>query len=328
MSSLYSTHRPFRILSLDGGGLKGLFTAAFLAEVEVQTGKQIVDHFDLIAGTSTGGIMAIGLGLGRTAEDIRQFYIENGARIFPAQTCLSRLFVSARRLIRRGYDAKPLESALQGCLGRDRLLGESRTRLVIPAFDGHNCDVYLFKTAHHSRLQVDYKRAAWEVARSTAAAPTYFESYLMDGYAQLVDGGMWANNPCVVALTDAVSLLGIPLEAVSMLSIGTGFEPLSARRSHRRGGMLQWGSAALEFLMRGQSQAATHQAGLLLGKKSFFRIDPVVPRGRYSLDKMWAELCGLGQIEARKALPLVESTFLTTPKPDFEPHHSLQEYTS
>lgn len=315
---------PFRILSLDGGGLKGLFSASFLAEIEAHSGKRLVDHFDMIAGTSTGGIIALGLGLGLPAARIRDFYLENGGRIFPAQGILSRAWLWCRQWVRRGYGDGPLEDALKACLGEETLLGESRTRLIIPAFNAERVDVYLFKTSHHPRLQVDYRRPAWEVARATAAAPTYFDMHLLDGCTQLVDGGMWANNPAMVALTDAVGLVGTPLNSIRMLSVGTGFEPLSAKSRHRHGGKAQWALDALEFVMRGQSQAATHQVGHLIGADNLVRVDPVVPSGRYALDRMSRELDGLGRTEARQRLERIQELFLTAPRPEFTPCHSLE----
>jgi predicted acylesterase/phospholipase RssA len=290
----------------------------------VHTGKRLLDYFDLIAGTSTGGIIALGLGLGLPAAHIRDFYIREGPRIFPTQGRAGRLAVTLRRWFRRGYDPGPLEAALKTCLGYDTPLGASRTRLVIPAFDAERADVYLFKTAHHPRLRVDFRRPAWEVAKATAAAPTYFDMHLLDGCTQLVDGGMWANTPAMVALVDAIALVGVPLNAIRMLSVGTGFEPLSAERRHRRGGKAQWALDAVEFVMRGQAQAAIHQVELLIGKDRLVHVDPVVPPKRYALDRYALELDGLGRTEARQRLGQIEGLFLQTPRPDFVPFHSLE----
>src|SRR5690606_5558965 len=127
-----------RILSIDGGGIKGALPAAFLATIEQQTKKRIVDHFDLIVGTSTGGIIALGLGLGIPATDILRFYIERGPTIFggAAPGFCSRLKHfgrKVRRLIRPKYSPDNLRNALTDVFG-ERRLGESETRLVIPAY--------------------------------------------------------------------------------------------------------------------------------------------------------------------------------------------------
>jgi patatin-like phospholipase/acyl hydrolase len=93
-------HRPFRVLSLDGGGIMGAFAASVLATFERDTGKKVVEHFDLIAGTSTGGIIAIGLAMGATAEQLLQFYTTEGPKMFPKATGLSGLLGRVQELFR------------------------------------------------------------------------------------------------------------------------------------------------------------------------------------------------------------------------------------
>jgi patatin-like phospholipase/acyl hydrolase len=167
-ASVVSADR-FQILSLDGGGIKGVFSAAVLAALEEDLGIRVIDHFDLIAGTSTGGIIAIGLGLGLSARQIVDFYMKHGRSIFPGS---SGLWNCTRHWFRSKYATEPLESALVECFG-EHLLGESRKRLVIPAFNLGEDDVYIFRTPHHERLRRDLKVPAWKVARATCAAPTF-----------------------------------------------------------------------------------------------------------------------------------------------------------
>jgi predicted acylesterase/phospholipase RssA len=97
-------------------------------------------------------------------------------------------------------------------------LGDSICRLVIPSFDANRANAYLYKTAHHPRLRTDYHVPVWEVAMATAAAPTYFPSYTSDNKIRFIDGGIWANNPTMVALVEAISLLGIQLNDIYLLS--------------------------------------------------------------------------------------------------------------
>src|SRR5260221_14348328 len=117
-----------RILTIDGGGIKGVFPAAFLATLEDEIGKPIADYFDLIAGTSTGGIIAIGLGLGMTAKELLHLYRETGGRIFRRR----RFGARAIGLFRAKYTNAALRTALVGAFG-ERYLGESKTRLLIPS---------------------------------------------------------------------------------------------------------------------------------------------------------------------------------------------------
>ena len=121
----------FRILALDGGGIKGAFTAAALATLEKETGLKAVDHFDLITGTSTGGILAIGLGLGFSAHELLNFYVEHGAAIFPSTGMIDRPGMIWRWLFAPKHSHAILRGELVKILG-SRKFGESRTRLVIP----------------------------------------------------------------------------------------------------------------------------------------------------------------------------------------------------
>ena len=163
-----------RILSIDGGGIKGVVPAAFLAHVEATTGKRIVDHFDLISGTSTGGIIALGLGLGLSASDILDLYIRKGPEIFYQERGAASLWqrmrgtvighlLKAKRAVMPKYAPDRLRDALASVF-QERALGESRTRLVIPAYHSLRREVYVFKTAHHPRFQTDWKERALNVA--------------------------------------------------------------------------------------------------------------------------------------------------------------------
>src|SRR5262245_32275966 len=116
-----------RILSIDGGGIRGVFPASLLAEVEESIGASVANYFDLIVGTSTGGIIALGLGLGLSAAEVLRFYQEHGPTIF----CGNRLLRLIRHIGLSKYSSGPLRNALQAAFG-DRRLGESRNRLVIP----------------------------------------------------------------------------------------------------------------------------------------------------------------------------------------------------
>jgi uncharacterized protein len=162
---------PFRILSLDGGGIRGVFPAAFLAKLEEHLDAPIGSYFDLIAGTSTGGIIAMGLGLGLSAKDIMKLYEEQGPAIFDQHhsgfaNFIRRRLRGALHWVDSKYSSQPLLDALTEILGQRRL-GESRTRLVIPAWHQMLEPVDIYKTAHHPRLETDYKRLALEAAMAT-----------------------------------------------------------------------------------------------------------------------------------------------------------------
>jgi len=215
----------YRILSIDGGGIRGVFPAAFLAPLQKKLEHPIANYFDLIAGTSTGGIIAIGLGLGIPASEILRLYEEEGPRIFgqdhhPAMNWLLQKARGLKQLYRAKHSSQELRRALEKVL-KDRRLGESQTRLVIPSWDAETERVYIFKTAHHKRLQHDYKDLALDAAMATAAAPSYLQPHLTSDEVELVDGGVWATNPICVATIEAIGMLGWPNHALRVLSIGT-----------------------------------------------------------------------------------------------------------
>jgi patatin-like phospholipase/acyl hydrolase len=198
----------YRILSLDGGGIRGVFPAAFLARLEEHLEQPIGRYFDMIAGTSTGGIIAIGLGLGLPARDILDLYVKEGPAIFDQQhgrveNWIRRRLRGAAHLLVTKHSSEPLRAALDSVLGRRRL-GESRTRLVIPAWHPVLERVYIYKTAHHPRLETDFRQPAIDAAMATAAAPTFLKPHMTESDVELVDGGVWANNPISVAANHLV----------------------------------------------------------------------------------------------------------------------------
>jgi|SRR5579864_5389136 len=188
--------KRFKILSIDGGGIKGVFPAAFLAALEEDLQIRTGEYFDLVAGTSTGGIIALGLGLGLSADAIVQFYIRKGPLIFPS----SKGFFKFSWLASPSkYKSDILQAALAEVFDK-RLLGDSSCRLFIPSFDANTGLIHIYKTAHHERLRRDYRCTAVEVGMATSAAPIYFPSYRSDHDITLIDGGIWANNPSGLAV--------------------------------------------------------------------------------------------------------------------------------
>lgn len=309
----------FQILSLDGGGIRGIFSAAVLAAIESDTGESVVDHFDLIAGTSTGGIIALGLGLGLRPEEILQFYLAEGPNIFANPYGLRSIL----RLAGNKFSEQPLTDALQRVFGEKRF-GDSTKRLIIPSYNIGEDDVYNFRTAHHQRLRRDYKVPAWKVARSTSAAPTYFPASQAIDQVRLVDGGLWANNPTMVAYIEAVGTLGVPSNEIRILNLGTCDDINVRNRSLDRGGMLAWAKSGIEVLMRAQSLAAVNHVRFLIGKDNLLRIDSPVPAGFLKLDghKRAVDLVGKAAHISRIQMPNIVSKFLDHTAPKFEPIYS------
>jgi len=257
---VWPTGRPFRILSIDGGGIRGLFPAAALAAIEHRYtgGNSVADFFDLVVGTSTGGIVALGLGAGMDATSIRKLYIDRGRDIFPPQEGSG-----LKRYLRYRYNRAALENIL-GELLKGKLFGDSRVRLCVPAFEGKRSEIYVFKTPHHDDYQTDRHEKMVTVALATAAAPTYFRPLEHGGYV-LVDGGVWANNPIMLGLIEALTAFEVSRERIEILSIGCGDDPyIVSDAQMNKGGMWHWKDLVFAA-MRLQSLAATNQARLLLG---------------------------------------------------------------
>lgn len=323
-----------RVLALDGGGIRGAFAAAFLQTIEEATGQRIVDHFDLIAGTSTGGIIALGLGLGLSANEILQFYVNDGPHIFGQQNnpnnqgWLSGSKLTVQRLLMRGkhavapkYDSTQLKRALERAFHSKRL-GDSSVRLVIPAYHADKGDVYVFKTRHHARFQMDWKESAVNVALATAAAPTYFEAHPMPSGAPLIDGGIWANNPAGLAAVEARSVLGWRDDDLYIVRLGCTEEILDIPTSAGYADLLLKSTA---LFMQGQSRGADGTAMLLSDHRQdaprYFPFQPKVPIGKFSIDgvDMIGRLRGLGSAHGRDALPLFKQHFLDSKAEPFEP---------
>lgn len=270
--------RDFRILSLDGGGIKGIFPAAVLAGIEKRLlgGQSIAQYFDLIAGTSTGGIIALGLSAGLTAGAILDLYIKHGGTIFPAYGghFFGGLMRSLRRMRQLGayvYERGPLEILLEEALG-DRLLGDAICRLNIPAFEGRHSEVYVYKTPHHQDFSLDAKEKMVNAAFATAAAPTFFRAFPRGEFV-MVDGGVWANNPTMIAVVDALTCFDLSRHRVSVLSVGCSSEPFTISSQLAIGGLWHW-RKIIGAAMHLQSQNALGQARLLIGAERLVRLEP------------------------------------------------------
>jgi uncharacterized protein len=310
----------FQILALDGGGFRGMFSAAVLARLEEDLDVRIVDHFDLISGTSTGGIIALGLGLGLSPRQILEFYTEHGPRIFRDRSRMRGL----RHLARAKYNAEPLRAALTEVFG-ERTFGESTKRLVITSYNIAADDVYLFRTPHLPGLKRDWREKAVNVALATSAAPTYLPGMPLDG-ARLVDGGVWANNPAMVALTEAVGPLSVPLDAIRVFSLGTTTDVRHRHRRLDRGGLLPWARDAVEVLMRAQSESAAKQVRHFVGKGNVLRLNPTLPTGALALDDVdITTLSGWAGHVSRDASPAVHRTFCDHLAPAFVPLHPARK---
>lgn len=264
--------RDLRILSIDGGGIKGIFPAAVLARLEQEylDGQSISEYFDYICGTSTGGIIALGLGAGLTAQELLDLYLSEGQKIFPAPRLkFLRWFQS---LAFAPYDSKILKSVLENKLF-DKKFGSSQSRLCIPSFDGKYGEVFVYKTNHHPDYRLDHLQDMVTIGMATSAAPTFLRPH-SEGSYHLVDGGVWANNPIMIGLVDALSCYEVSRDRIKILSLGCGSKPyvISPWQKWLSGKLFWWD--IIFAAMNLQSQNAIGQAGLLIGRDNIIRVDP------------------------------------------------------
>lgn len=292
----------FKILSLDGGGIKGLYTAHLLSlcEQKLAKGQPLSAYFDMIAGTSTGGIIALGLGLGRTTSEIVGFYETDGRQIFPPypRTWLGKKWRWISSFFKPLLNHEALEAALKDRFGNETL-GASRPRIVIPAFMMPKTEIAVFKTDHHADFRHDHAAPAWRVARATSAAPTYLKGHEHSESSRIfVDGGVWANNPIMVAVIDALTAYDLRPEQIEILSIGTGNPPFELSHNKVFAGLLAW-REVIKAAMFLTGDNATAQAKLLLGPDHVTRIEPTGDDATVELDDYDRALADLPALAAR-----------------------------
>jgi uncharacterized protein len=225
--------------------------------------------------------MAIALGLKKPATAVERLYAHEGDKVFPEYWTDHRWLRLARRLKRSLYDNAVLEKLLYKTFG-DQIVGDSYARLVIPSFLGPKTQIAVLKTDHHPDFKNDWKMAAWEAARATSAAPTFFPGHGGDGYVFL-DGGIWANNPIMAAVIDALSAYDVSRDQIDVLSIGTGNAPHDISAFALHGGLFEWREivSGAMFLTTDNAQA---QATLLLGPEKILRLEPTGDATKIELD--------------------------------------------
>jgi patatin-like phospholipase/acyl hydrolase len=320
--------RPFRILSIDGGGIRGILPATVLTEFERRYGggRPAGDFFDLITGTSTGGIIALGLAIGLPTQHILDLYLENGGEVFPSLTWdvlkLRRTLRRVRGLYHHAYNPEPLRRHLGAVFG-DRIIGIATRRLCIPSFDGFT-EVHIFKTPHHPDYKIDWRDLLVAAAMATAAAPTFFPIY-EDRGRFFADGGVWANNPVMIGLVDALTCYQLDRRQVHILSLGSGDTEIRINRNQiLKGGLWHW-REIISSAMHLQSQNATGQAGLLIGRDHLIRINaPPMPENPIEMDDYHRARAELPSIALRLADEFgedVRERFFQEPAEPFAAHH-------
>jgi len=268
----------YRILSLDGGGIRGLLTTIMLERLE-SINPNWLEKVDLLAGTSTGGIIALGLAKGLTPTQLRELYEQKGSKIFDDSWMDDLKDIGG--LAGADYDNKNLKEELDKIFG-DTKLRSLQKKVLIPAFDLDNESKNEKKRSwspkffhNFSGSDTDGGKLAREVALCTSAAPTYFPSF--DGY---IDGGVVANNPSVAALAQSQDTRAIALppkmKDIVLLSISTGKSLVYIEGKTLDWGYAQWVKPIIQIMMDGIMGVADFQCRQIL-RNNYFRIEPVFP---------------------------------------------------
>jgi uncharacterized protein len=302
---------PFQILSLDGGGFRGLFTATVLAKWEEVLGHSIARHFDMITGTSAGGIIGLGLAAGLPASALVKFYQEDGARIFPAKRSLSGSCQGVLHYFRRKYGADRIEESLRRRLPA-MTLGDLEKPVVITGFNLEAGRHWYFKTPHFEENVIDRNRQLWEVARATSAAPTYFPAFRTSEKELFIDGGLVANNPSLVGYFEVALKFAQCRDNIKILNIGTeGCECSLPGDRLANGGLFRWAKKAPEVLMQAQAVSIEALMGTLLGPDRWMRVKPEHGRNFAALDVYDPEVySGIGVTQAVRSFADVQRLFL------------------
>lgn len=271
----------YRILSLDGGGIRGIVTAIILERLASEESlKGWLDSVDLIAGTSTGGLLALGLAYCLDIQQIRKLYEEKGDEIFD-DSWLDDV-IDIGKIMGADYDIKNLERELKHIFGQTTL-GQLKRHVLITAFDLDNESPDRFKRSWKPKLfhnfpgkDSDSNELVYKVGLYTCAAPTYFPS--VDGF---IDGGVYANNPsmCALAQSQDPRFSGKPsIKDVVLLSLGTGTSLVYIQGKSLDWGYARWAKPLVGLMLDGIAGIADYQCRQMLGAR-YHRLAPIFPPG-------------------------------------------------
>jgi len=291
----------FKILAIDGGGIRGVIPAVLLTHIERITRKPTAELFDLIVGTSTGAILSAGLTVKESktsrkprysAQDMLELYTERGHEIF--RRSFWRGVTSPFGINEERYDHGPLERILKKYLGEDTLT-DCLVDVVMPSYDIERREPYFFKS-RRAREKKDRNHLLWQSVRAATAAPTFFEPAKVTSLAQrgttryLIDGGVFVNNPAMTALVEAISL-GRAADDTLVVSLGTGIATRKIAYEDAKGwGLTGWVRPIIDVMMDGAADAADYQLAQMIPDKAagddqrYFRFDKKLTRALDDMD--------------------------------------------
>lgn len=293
-----------KILAIDGGGIKGVYAASLLAEIERLCDGYICDYFDMFAGTSTGAIIVAALSVKTPAQDILELYLNKGEKIFPRNHW---------KLFRGKYSTLPLKNELEKIFDNKKI-SDACTRLLIPTYNLSTDAVQIFKTPHAKDLYFDKDKKIYEALLATTAAPVYFSPYKMSGGVYM-DGGIGANNPSLIALVEGITRCDWNKEDIMILNIGSVTNGKNTTGREKMG--LSNFLTIQQCFMNAENQYASNICNLIIGDR-YIRIEETVKSGEVALDKVdktsLKKLCDLGVNSAKKNYDMISKRFLSDMK--------------
>lgn len=264
-----SEAQPFHVLALSGGGYRGLYTATVLAALEKSLGQPIARHFDLICGTSAGGLLALGLAQETPATELQAIFLEKGKRIFDDRSWFRRLFGF-------WFGAKHSNDGLRQVLEEQfttATIGDLTHRVLIPSVNYSTGLGQFFKTPHHVNFETDHRMSLVEVALATSAAPVYFP-LVRNERGVFADGGLVGNAPGFFGLHEVNTFLAPGGKAkVRVLAIGT----MTIGATIRGGagldrGIVNWGGSLFDLVISAQASSSNYMLRQSL-QNDYFQID-------------------------------------------------------
>jgi len=314
----------FQILSLVGGGIRGAFITSYLMELEQKLGRPIAESFDLIAGTSTGGIIAAGLAYGYSAEKMHDFYIKYAKK--RAGKSLDVVFRS------RFCNHSLVESLVEG-FGDDILADVKCTRLIMPAVNLTKGEPHVFRSNHLPKAVHDQNIKIVDAVAATTAAPTYFPHRTI-GDSVFVDGGLWAADPSLLAVAEAIRVqqfekkldpdAPILTNDIHLMSVGTGKAEFSTTPPSDDVGILFWASRIAEVMGTSQSQGVHLPVKFFLGDR--YRHINFQMTENWGMDDVsnMPKLFDVGAKRAAESFDMIKDEFLDNVAPCFVPFTSTE----
>lgn len=273
----------YRILSIDGGGLRGIVPLTILKYIEEKEDKKIIELFDLITGTSTGGIIACGLACGYSVDDLISLYYNKGSEIFPIDNnFIKKSYRYIRTVFKPMYSNKGLKKILDEYF-KDYQLSNTIKPIIVTSYDIYNNEVVMFKT-RNAVVSDKHNAKLKDVCLATSSAPVYFPPHALiynDKKRILVDGGIYINNPSMSAISDILKTNEkIDINNIHLLSLGTGNHASNIGYYSKKWGIINWLQNIVTIMMQATSKVVDYECVQILN--NYLRLQIEIKDKKYS----------------------------------------------